>query len=387
MNRAGMTSGLLFGVLALLFVGFFKGAIAWPVDLTLVLLGVLYALLLFHADQVRDVAHSRPILILGVFLAYVAIRVAPGFSDVGVAKVARVMLIGVPVLLAGYVVGRENPTAEKLSKILLISGVLVSVWVTMCGLLEEGGERQVFFSGGYQLTGILIGLALVAASYERAPIAFGIAFLGLAVCGNSSSALFGGLISLFIWARRRDFGLAARSIGCGLILVALYLSIAQLPVLFIVILTKVEGLLANIAGLSIAGYAPDPLAKTAAASADRLWLFADALRHWWDSPWYGKGVGGVSYLLPEYVYPHNIFLELLAETGLIGFGLFLAFLLSLIAPLGGAPNAGRIFAFSAFLFLLSMVGGDISSRFLWFCLGLLLAVRVQPVLKTQVSTL
>jgi O-antigen ligase len=44
------------------------------------------------------------------------------------------------------------------------------------------------------------------------------------------------------------------------------------------------------------------------------------------APIHGCGTGCFQYEWPQYVYPHNIFVELLSENGLVGFGLFAAIL-------------------------------------------------------------
>jgi O-antigen ligase len=387
-----MTNYLLFGALSLLFIGFVKGLLVWPVDLTLVLLGVLAVTLLFHIKAMLAIAHSKSLIILGLYLAYVSIRVWPDFADVGIEKLGRLLLIGMPVFFAGCLVGQSDQARERLSKVLITSGILVSLVVTLSSAFGSFDARQSFLSGGYQMTGILIGLAFVVAVIERRPMVVGCTALGLALCGNLSGALFAGLVALTVWLLRRDIRSAVISMGVTAALIALYSLVVHPPVLFTVAASKLVGLTANIAGQytenlpgiftftpDISSLTPDPRAKTEAASADRIWLYGDAVRHWYSAPLFGKGFGNLTYIIPEYAYPHNVFLELLAETGLIGFSLFLVFCLSLLAAVRVGKDTLLLCSLASFIFLLSMVSGDASSRFLWFGLGLLFAAGEKTV--------
>jgi O-antigen ligase len=71
--------------------------------------------------------------------------------------------------------------------------------------------------------------------------------------------------------------------------------------------------------------------------ANRFDYFAAALHYFFQSPVIGHGVRSFSILHRGFeddgVQPHNIFLELLAETGLIGFALFLFLLVMAVRPL------------------------------------------------------
>ena len=71
--------------------------------------------------------------------------------------------------------------------------------------------------------------------------------------------------------------------------------------------------------------------------ANRFDYFAAALHYFFQSPLIGHGVRSFSILHRGFeddgVQPHNIFLELLAETGLIGFALFLFLLFMAVRPL------------------------------------------------------
>lgn len=76
-------------------------------------------------------------------------------------------------------------------------------------------------------------------------------------------------------------------------------------------------------------------ATTDASAADRLKVAQSCLAIWWAHPWVGTGLGTFATVYPKFrifdnglifLQAHNDTLQLLAETGVVGFGLALAFL-------------------------------------------------------------
>jgi O-antigen ligase len=102
------------------------------------------------------------------------------------------------------------------------------------------------------------------------------------------------------------------------------------------------------------------------------------------SPVIGHGTGSVSAFGAgrDQIYPHNILLELAAETGLLGLGLYLAIvgmvLQRLLSRLSGAsaqkPLWLTLLAMVLFSLLNAMVSGDLSdNRDMWLFAGIVLA--------------
>ncbi|WP_188707687.1 hypothetical protein [Polaromonas eurypsychrophila] len=410
-----MTGLLLASTLGLLFIGFIKKVLPWPVDMTLVSLGLMVATVLIHPRRIEVVAHSKVVVILVIFLLFMAVRLVPTYSLVGMEKFAHLFFIGMPVFFSGFIIGQSELALKQLLKVVQLSGTAISIFLVLSVALGLTSGRQSFLSGGYQLTGVLIGLALIGGAIERRSLVVAIAALGLAVCGNLSSALFASFVTLAILVLRRDFRLAASSASLTIVLTSGYAVLFEVPILVDVMVSKVIGLSStfpaafsalssNISWPDIGAFRGDdlgsadarvgseralvlpegfdPRAKTDEASANRIWLFADAARHWAEAPLVGGGFGALTYLLPEHAYPHNIILELLAETGLVGCMLFIGLCGSLVMAVHRSPRSMVLCAFASFLFLLSMVGGDISSRLLWFGLGLLFATRERAPLNS-----
>ncbi len=410
-----MSHLLVPGTLALLFVGFVKGLADWPIDLTFVSLVVVVLALVPQRRLLLPTITTTSGLFLVGLCVYLAVRVGPQIPIVGVEKLSRILLIGLPVFFASYLIAGDRRRSATLSKSLMVGGLIVSLTVGVNAAVGDTGVRQSFLTGGYQLTGILIGLALVIAAVKRRHMVVAATVLGSTVCG-STSAVLAILMVFVVWIVRRDLRAAAIGGGLSLVLVVGFAAISKPPVLFTVVGSKLVGIGVNLMGPcpdalsgawpcvdrssmtqvapdsmkqvapdsmkqvapdSMKQVAPDPRAATEAASADRLWLWVDAVRHWSAAPVLGNGLGALTYLLPEHVYPHNIFLELLAETGLAGFALFLAFLLSLVMAVKHWPDRLATVAPAAFLLLMSLISGDLGSRLLWFGLGLLFAAGDQ----------
>ncbi|MGH6913214.1 MAG: O-antigen ligase family protein, partial [Geminicoccales bacterium] len=49
-----------------------------------------------------------------------------------------------------------------------------------------------------------------------------------------------------------------------------------------------------------------------------------ALERWFEAPFFGWGIGEFKLLYGVYRYPHNLFIEMLMEEGVVGFGLLVA---------------------------------------------------------------
>src|SRR5699024_7160960 len=66
------------------------------------------------------------------------------------------------------------------------------------------------------------------------------------------------------------------------------------------------------------------------STSQRLVLYDTALNNFYENPIFGKGIGSFSNEIGRYYYPHNIFLEVLNDFGVIGFVVLLFFLVMLL---------------------------------------------------------
>jgi O-antigen ligase len=127
---------------------------------------------------------------------------------------------------------------------------------------------------------------------------------------------------------------------------------------------------------------------------NRFAYYTAAVRFWLDSPIVGHGIASFSNLFSgrdrEGTHPHNIFLEMLSDLGLIGLALLLLFFWSALRlvnrdRLRRDPLLLCLVMLLAGRFVAAMVSADISGQqalFLW--LGLL-ALRPKPTTGAQPS--
>ena len=138
--------------------------------------------------------------------------------------------------------------------------------------------------------------------------------------------------------------------------------------------------------------------KTEALTAGRVWLWKLMLPEVKKSPLWGSGVGSVAWSAPakagmiKFAHPHNVFLRVLLDLGLIGFGLMVAFCRLLVRRLRAVaadpatPPAMASLANGAWVALISMLLGDFAgghyvsgpeTSILWLAIGILLPLMAK----------
>lgn len=140
-------------------------------------------------------------------------------------------------------------------------------------------------------------------------------------------------------------------------------------------------------------------ASTMTDTTGRSWLFNKALMLASEHPIFGAGFASFhsTALNIEDIgnYPHNILLEILAETGVVGLAVYLAFLFTAIYLVWTKANNIKLrylatwFAMSIMAFLLNMADGTITERFVIFSIGigLGLVVRTRTLQRDEVISL
>lgn len=115
----------------------------------------------------------------------------------------------------------------------------------------------------------------------------------------------------------------------------------------------------------------------------RIQHYAHAMEVWGQAPLTGNGIGAWPILndgVDSRGYPHNVFLEVLVELGLVGlilFSMLIVYALTFLKPLkaaGAQPLKILLLMLIMYTFLNSMVSGDIpDNRLLFACIGLMSA--------------
>ena len=125
-------------------------------------------------------------------------------------------------------------------------------------------------------------------------------------------------------------------------------------------------------------------ANSQVTSIIRLLAVWEGLNNFAQNMIFGIGFGAYRFqhfMFENLVYPHNIFIELLAETGLIGFTLFSLILISTIKSLKKIYHKLDTidFLFILALFISSFINANLSGHIgynvmLWFSIGLIYAM-------------
>ncbi|MCS6827162.1 MAG: O-antigen ligase family protein, partial [Caldilinea sp.] len=175
---------------------------------------------------------------------------------------------------------------------------------------KEQRWRQVFWALFYTLTAGLIALGVLASWSRGAWFGAFAGTLAVAVLRSRRAALISAFSALLlaIWLTLGAFSPA-------MLPKPLTDRLADLPAYF-----GLTDLLAQ------------PVTDENFAVVERLAHWVAARRMWERSPWFGVGVGNYAAVYPEVRLPrwedplghaHNIYLNMLAETGLLGFAVFL----------------------------------------------------------------
>ncbi len=347
----------------------------------------------------RDGIYKRglPIVVAGLlFTAWVVISYGWSPSTlVARESIVFILVINLWALLIGAcVVARSR---ERIMRFLLLLVFLASI-VSLDGIYinfvygdfrfyrygEEGWHQRTYLAwANIVATGMAIALAIAA------HVRFG-SFRQLLAIGILGAGFFFVLIS---GAR----GATLAIIVAGFLALAVdmprirdgRIEIAKtqlfLAALVIVLLGYVAYLLATGQSthtldrlLSLFAEADDPLLRDGPNRFDTL---AGAYRAWLDAPWLGQGLAGsFDFVCGREInpcYPHNAILQVMADLGLVGLLLFLAFLFTGIRHLGLARlrrdplQFTLAMAFVTVIFHLMVASDTITYYPLFFFLGLL----------------
>jgi len=257
---------------------------------------------------------------------------------VGVAVSPRARSYLVAALVPGIVIA-------GIAAIASLSPALMS-WLPIGGLLptQDVSARGtgIFYNPNYLGQAMVIGV-LVLANARRLQLPAGLGrrpwlgvpapLLGVVVSFSRGAlvALVSGVVALY-WGRGRRIFLIAVLAGILVVLVS-----------YPLLLTARHALT----------FGPDiALSEEAQQVSDRsrIAVLRAGVKLFVDSPLVGVGYGQFHFESPKYLkasaitYPHNNFLQILAEQGLVGFGAFLLVLLALLVALSRRGDAYAVVA-------------------------------------------
>jgi O-antigen ligase len=388
-SRAALLLSL--STLSFLFAGAYKGMIASPVDLTLVTAAATLGLSLLFRTELSSVAGKPIVWLLAGLTAWFAIRLLPDLPRWGIQKLAETVFLGGPALLAGYLLSRSDKRIDILSSTLAYLCLPIAIYVVLAAAMGNPYSFSSVGSAGYQMTGAVLALGLIACAHQRRIWLFATALLGLMVTGNMSGALFGLCAVAVIWVMDMDWKVVGQQTLISAALIAAYWLLVAPPLFVMRLIWKLGALALQVArashvapeqsaaeldnvwllggylnGLRTAMPEESQIYLVDASSADRVDYYRDALRAILEHPFFGQGYGAITYAGES--YPHNALLEAFAEGGLLAFLL----LSSIIAfSLLAAFRSRNTFVVGVVIVatMTMMVSGYWGGRSLLFALG------------------
>lgn len=312
--------------------------------LFMVLAGVTGLITLFRISPRFPVL--PPVLIPLAFWSAFAVWAALGAiwsTSPGIVGGKLLLFFGVTLafLVFGICVGFAAAAFDSFERALFTIGLATAVAVFLFAnrdishfSIDQASQALMTFKDSYQPVTLCISLAamvalahvLAGAHGRKRTLAWGAAWLfltaGMLAGGGRGAAIGGALaqVTVFVFAMfvfRRERG-SSRLLG--VLLIAPFFGIAALSAGSLLQFRGIERL------ASIANSTTDKTGR------DELW--SAALKMADANPVFGAGFGSfqgsANNLQEAGHYPHNVFLELLAENGLIGFTLFLAALVTAV---------------------------------------------------------
>ena len=395
--RALLGSLVSFETLLVLYVfaGVYKGdpRFAWiPVDLT----GLFFALSVVVGSFiiVRSPIYKKGLPVVFAMICLVTwlwVSLAWSPSQVyGPDKVFLMATLALWAVIAGALIIAPNP--ERLRRLFTLL-LLFAVWIGVEAVLaysETGGE--VGRLERYLLMGRVCGLGALTAlagwlySTDRVAGWFSMGLflvLGfvLAVAGGRGP-LLATVVPLLI-----PVGLSIRLTARRILYSRILLSVVVLPLVmaaglavYTIVTDQRLGTIERLAQLTT-----DDIGNSAQTRADH---YATTGKLWPQAPLLGHGAGSWPLLTgrPDIpIYPHNLFMELLVEGGLIALTLFCALLGTVLRPASFArmrrdPQALCATMLFANTFFNAMTTGDLAdNRPIFMMIGVLALFAVRPV--------
>jgi O-antigen ligase len=288
------------------------------------------------------------------------------------------------VIVGALIIAPDPERVRRLFTLLLLFAIVVGIEALLSYAEKGGSIRRVTSVGGYLLLGRLTGLGALVAL-------FGWLYSPGRVAGWICLSLFFGLA--FVLSIGGGRGPLLATVLPLLLVVGLGIRLTTRKILYSRAQLSVLVLLLAVAG---AFFLYSSISKRRLGTFERLTQltqedmggsaeqrrahYLEAFRLWSDAPSIGHGAGSWPLLngLPDQAfYPHNLFAELVVESGLVGVVLFVALLGAAFRPvtlerMRRDPQALCTMMLFANAFLNAMVSGDIpGNRPLFMFIGVL----------------
>lgn len=382
--------------LLFLFSGFYKESIPSAVDLTILSAILTYLAILPRLKESAKLLQSPIIMLMIVLTIWLALRLFPSVPAWGVRKLQEIVFFGPAAIAAGYLIAKDRKALDTLLLGLSYAAIPMALYVAVSAAIDNPYTFHWIGSSGYQGTGLVFSLSAIASTVSKRPICFGFSVLGCGVTGHLSGTFFGALAVSILWFLERNWRTIGKSVLISLMLLAIYTVTVAPPLTFMRFIWKSGAMLIVTATdntvspsksenyLMKRGFSGRTIVKSLkamplesqkylvdATAADRFEQYRFAIDQFIISPMVGQGYGAINYLGNK--NPHNIVLEMLAESGIIGGALVIAIFCSTAFCYWKIKiNESALFSLACFVLLIctAMVSGYWGGRILLFGIGL-----------------
>lgn len=402
-----------FSVLNFLFNGFYKKSFPVAVDWTIVWFAV--SVILFLVGSRLDLGFAlkqRALQIFVILVAYLVWRIPDlSMGGFGVQKAMEAVILGIPAFIFGLWIGLDGRRFSGLSWLMVLGSALISSLVTVNAILIGNvNSANPFLDAGYQLTGAFVSSALLMScvllmrpEWRTVIALIGIQILGLAFIGSIPSfvsSLTLMLVIVFFLDRgghdRISVTRIYRSLVIGGLLIFIFSILFGLPAALYRVIWKLDvnlskyslyservapGGAITLFGREIVKLHPS---EERANYVDRSELYSAAFSQFLQAPILGGGFGTFQYR--GYRAPHNIFLELAVEAGVLAVLLLFLFLRAVFYPVIQEVRERKshkellvltmALALAVHVLLLQMGGGYFIGRIQLFFFGLAIGVSM-----------
>jgi O-antigen ligase len=341
------------------------------------LLGLLCLLLALALTQRYAIPRSWPtaafFVSLLLFVVYATVSLT--WSTDGAYGLQKVLELWI-ILFASFALYQLTRHAACLKSILLATVAFVVLFLTLSTVLSLESAtpgRAAILGGGPNVFGRIMGLSCIVGLGlilygRRLPgvIILPSALFFLVLSGSRGAQLslvLTALVSIILLpefrsAIRRYLPTLVVASGSAVLVIALTPALADFVYHRFIYMTFIEH-----------------------HSAGRWGIFLDALYQWNAQPILGDGVGAFNSI-SDFKYPHNIFLEVVAELGILGLVLFLAQVVAIIGAIAGWRPRGSseilivpLVMALGFSFLAAQVSGDFyDDRLIWMISAVLFGI-------------
>jgi len=307
-----------------------------PIDLTVLFFGLSIvagiAVLLRKGRISKNAIEMSSLGILFVSWICISLLWTEGTDYANKKALYSATLLLWPLVGMSLITAQEKIRVQRLFVVFVVISLLVAFDTMMLGITRGFGAVAYLLDGAYlgigRVLGMGAGIVLVwsATSYRKLHRIVCLALFFMYVFVLAFSGGKGPLIAVVL-ASISPF--IAQPLVKNSYLFRLGRNLMIVFVLAIVGIIALVGFGVKMTTIERASFVMEDGAADSSTS-ERIFLYETAWDNWKEAPVIGKGIGSYPELIGrygEFVYPHNIILEIGVETGLVGLSLFFVIIL------------------------------------------------------------